>query len=245
MSRLAKTARDLLFAGRLNDWQTYHQAISSHLSGVQTVLDIGCGRGLLFPFPWASYPAIQRIGLDPDPSAAQNPGLSAFHLLSPGSPWPVEPASIDLAVARYVLEHVEDPRDFFHNLQTCLKPGGRFIFLTPNRLHPAMIVSRSLPHAAKQAILKWTSDVQEDDVFPTFYRINTPPRLRALAEASGLRVERLEAREYQPVGYLDFSLPTFALAYAFHKALQWTDLEATFGAFILGIFQKIDPTSHS
>ena len=241
MSRIVKQLRERFFANQLKDWQRYHQLIEEKLHQARVVLDIGCGRGEIAPFGWERYPQIKRIGLDPDPTARSHPGLAAFHLLEIGAPWPIEENSIDLAVARYVLEHVEDPDDFFRQLQRVLRVGGSFVFLTPNRLHPAALASRALPTTIKRIILKRSADVDEDDVFPTHYKMNDGFALKQLADRYGFRIESLAIREYGPIGYLDFSLPTFSLACSYYLATRWTGAEKLIGATILGCIQKQAP----
>ena len=220
------------------DWRQYHDLIRQTLRGDECVVDVGCGDGAVRPFPWERYPRVRLVGLDVDPAAAANPALDEFHRLDARAPWPVEAGAADVVLARYVLEHVAEPETFALNLERALKPGGSFVFLTPNRRHPAMAVSRALPVEWKRRILRRTRGVDESDVFPTFYRMNTPRRLRELFEMAGLRVERLDTREFEPCGYLEFAAPAYALACGWYSLLRRTGLERLLGAQILGVVRK-------
>jgi SAM-dependent methyltransferase len=220
----------------------FHEWIGKALEGgVRDVLDIGCGRGMIAPFPWRKFEGVRVTGIDPDPTAAANPSLTSF-LRVTGAPWPLPEGSFDLAVARYVLEHVVQPKQFLMEVRRVLRPGGSFIFLTPNVLHPAIRVSSILATSLKKRILKGTKGLDHEDVFPTWYRMNTRNELRQLAASCGLTITRFCVREFQPVGYLDFSVPTFFLALLFWKFLRATHLEDTWGGSILACLRKTEGT---
>lgn len=221
--------------GRRRDWEVYHRLILSRLRPGMTYVEVGCGDGQVLPFPWANAPDVRRIGLDPDPAAASNPLLDQFILLDLSAPhWPVPDGTADVVAARYVLEHVAEPEEFLNEAWRVLKPGGELLFLTPNRRHPAMLASAVLPLRLKRAILKRTRGVDEDDVFETYYRMNTPERLRRQLLWAGFRDLRIEAREFTPSEYLAFSAPAYLTACAYDGCVRALGLEAAFGAHILG-----------
>jgi SAM-dependent methyltransferase len=216
------------------DWEAYHAMVEGLLRPGLTVVDVGCGAGRVKPFPWRRHPGVRLVGLDPDPGAEANPTLDEFHLLEGGKAWPLEDASADLVLARYVLEHVADPRQFFEEAKRVLRPGGRLAFLTPNRRHPAMIASAMLPVSWKRTILRRARGVAEDDVFETYYRMNTPAVLAKRLLEAGFEVERLEARELEPCGYLEGSAAAYLAGCAWYGFVRETGLESMVGAHILG-----------
>ena len=140
-SALAAKLRNRMFGEKPTSMSVYHDLIAKAVEPGMTVLDVGCGRGALSPYPWHKHSNIKLWGIDPDPTAAENPHLESFTLLTDDPNWQIPSGTVDLAIARYVLEHVVDPTAFFRNLSRVLKPGGKFLFLTPNRWHPAMIAS--------------------------------------------------------------------------------------------------------
>ena len=221
-----------------SDWQAYHAMVQAELGPGMTVVEAGCGDGAVAPLPWERFPATRLIGLDVDPAAACNPALESFALLEPGRPWPVEDSSADLVLARYVLEHVAEPRSFLAEVARVLRPGGSFLFLTPNRRHPAMFVSARLPLGWKRHILERTRSTAEDDVFATYYRMNTPEELRRQIARAGLVAEHVEACELEPCGYLEFAAPAYALACAWFGFVRRTGLQRRLGASILGHVRK-------
>ena len=235
---LTATLRTRLVGDRLNDWETYHEWIASLLRPGMTVVEVGCGKGDIEPFPWDSYPGVRLIGLDPDPAARANPHVDEFIRLEAAEEWPVEPGAADLVVARYVIEHVARPRAFLSNVRRALKPAGRFLFLAPNLQHPAILLSHLLPVSAKRILLGATMGVGDDDIFPTFYRMNSARKLRRLARESGFTVERLVTREFSPCTYSDRFWPGFLAFYGYYAAATRTGLDRYFGATLLGQIQK-------
>jgi SAM-dependent methyltransferase len=235
---LAARVRRSLYGTRLNDYETYHALLPPLLRGRPTVLDVGCGDGRIAPFPWHEFPDVTRIGLDPDPAAAENETLQRFVRLEDERIWEVKDNSIDLAVSRYVLEHVQDPHLFLGNLRRVLKPGGRFVFLTPNSRHPVSLISSVLPHRLKERILERLHGAASDDIFPTHYRMNTPAQIRALAAASGLEIERLRGFDAVPVPSFDFFFPAFLCCVAYHEVVHRTGLEKVAGISLLGVLRK-------
>jgi len=202
------------------------------------VLDVGCGKGVLHPFPWDRFPDVVLAGIDPDPEAASNPRIREFNLLVPGEPWKLPPESFDLVICRYVLEHVEAPNEFLGNVHRVLKPGGLLIFLTPSRYYPAMIVSALLPHASHRRILARTKVSAENDVFPTFYRMNSKRALRGQAQQNRFEVDLLMQRDFQPADYLDFNSLLFVLNLLAYYVGKLVRLDRQIGASLLGVLRR-------
>src|SRR5439155_1432867 len=101
--------------------------------------------------------------------------------------------SFDLIVSIWVLEHLEDPLATFIEVRRVLRPGGHFIFLTPNLRNPLMLmnrIGRALP-ALQRRLVPRMYGRDEADTFPVRYRANTEREIRDHARGSDLRVEEL------------------------------------------------------
>lgn len=238
MSRAVKELRARLFANTPRDRDAYATEVAKRLAPGLTVLDVGCGKGRLNPFPWDRYPQIRRIGIDPDLEAADNPAIHEFHLMQPGKPFPVGDESVDLAICLYVVEHIEDPDAFLVDVRRVLRPGGRFVFLTPSRYHPVMMLSSRLPHQLHQSILARTKRSADNDVFATYYRMNSKLVLRAQASRHGFALELLIQRDFQPSDYFDFNLVLFSLHLGACYLGRLVRLDRQIGASLLGVFAK-------
>jgi 2-polyprenyl-3-methyl-5-hydroxy-6-metoxy-1,4-benzoquinol methylase len=91
----------------------------------------------------------------------------------------------DLATLRMVAEHVQNPQRTVLSLARLLRPGGRVVIYTPNRWSPGSIVAAVIPNKLHHYFTRLMWNTHEDDVFPTFYRMNTRRTLRTLFEAGG------------------------------------------------------------
>ena len=165
------------------------------------VYDVGCGSGELCSHDLRSSDRMV-IGVDADPAVARNPWVSVA-VRGSLSVLPFADASADLVVARYVLEHIAHPAQAFCEIARVLRPGGRFVLLTPNAYHYVALISRWTPDWVHRAA-KAGHGVASEDVFPTHYRANTRRAIGALATSAGFAVTRLEYHETSP-NYLEFS----------------------------------------
>jgi SAM-dependent methyltransferase len=160
------------------------------------ILDVGCGRGACADDPTAyrrqlrTFKGLGRrvIGIDVDPTAASHPFLDEFRLVpSANAHWPVESASIDVAVSCAVLEHVEDPVNFFSECSRVLKPGGYLCLRTSNTLSYAGLAARLIPNRYHAAVLRRlvAHPRRDADVFPTRHRCNTVFKIRRMLTRFG------------------------------------------------------------
>src|SRR5688572_10478272 len=159
----------------------FFNRINSLLDPSFTVLDVGCGRGAYGddPIPLRRKLRILKgkvskvIGIDVDPGAQENPFLDEFRLIQEAD-WPIENDSIDLIVCDQVLEHIDNPDQFFSEAHRTLKDGGYCCIRTPNRWSYIAIAATLIPNKYH---LNVTSVVQEgrkkENVFPTLYKCNS------------------------------------------------------------------------
>lgn len=218
----------------VKDWEAYHAVVASAVEHAETVVEVGCGDGAVAPFPWSVFPHVRLLGVDPDPAAARHPHAESVLEPTPDGCWPLPDRSAELVLARYVLEHVEHPTRFLAEVRRVLAPGGAFVFLTPNWLHPAALASRWLPVGWKRRILGATRGVDEDDVFPTWYRMNTAGALLQSLGEAGFGSIRMETREFEPCPYIAFCRPGRWAAKAYLQGIRGLRLERYLGASILG-----------
>ena len=74
------------------------------------------------------------IGFDLMPESvehAKSRGLENVSVHDLGTPWPLPPESVDVALMLDVLEHMEDPVTVMQHAKTSLKPGGGILFTVP------------------------------------------------------------------------------------------------------------------
>jgi 2-polyprenyl-3-methyl-5-hydroxy-6-metoxy-1,4-benzoquinol methylase len=183
--------------GHRHTQMAYHEWLLSLLSNRCDWLDLGCGHQV-FP-SWVDADAQgmiaschKAVGIDLDfPSLRKNLYLrdrvmgSLEHL-------PFSSASFDVVTCNWVVEHLESPATVLAEITRVLRPGGRFLFHTPNRNAPALRVAAHTPERLKAPLIWILEQRPAEDVFRTYYRMNTEEDIHRLAAGAGLEVERLE-----------------------------------------------------
>lgn len=232
-SRRVATLLDRFYPDYRDETWHYHRLIEKHLRSGMQVLDAGCGHRSDTAFLQAA--GCRVFGVDLDPRVAQNPGLH-FAIRGRLEQLPLADQSVDLVISRYVAEHLEDPVVVLAEVARVLRPGGKFVFLTPNRWHYVSVVARLTP----LAFHSWVNarrGVASDDVFPTFYRLNTRSRIAALAQQAGLQPVESRIFETRP-NYLLFSVPTFYLGLLYERIVNRLSWMAPIRVNIVAVLEK-------
>jgi SAM-dependent methyltransferase len=199
-------------------WQTSGSQLEAMVRGYATpessVLDLGCGRGGVVELIWRDVKL--AAGLDPDiPSLTGHRASGMPILRGVGEHLPFAAGSFDLVVCVWVLEHLKEPLNVLSEVRRVLRPGGHFVFLTPNLRNPLLVLNRvgkALPLVQSRLVSRFYGR-READTFPVQYRANTVGGLRRLAEASGLEVVELRVvpdPTYLAVNRFMFTTSVFA-----------------------------------
>jgi ubiquinone/menaquinone biosynthesis C-methylase UbiE len=154
----------------------------------QLVAEVGCGRGALVDLDksggaWQDLrgPGRRVIGIDIEDAGTENPVIDEFRLIGDDGRWPLDDASVDLAVSDFVLEHVTDPPAFVKELTRVLRPGGAFVARTVSRHSLLSAVARIVPnHSHAKVLTSLQPGREEQDVFRTAYQMNTRRALATL-----------------------------------------------------------------
>jgi len=174
------------------------------------ILDIGCGAG--FDGDGSMQESIAAvsssyIGIEPDEEIPSPRCCTAIHRC-PFEDAPVEPCSVDIAIASFVLEHLSNPERFFTKLHTVLVPGGVFWGFTMDRRHPFSIVSTL---AEKLRFKNWWLDRLHGQRikrryanYPTFYLANSPAQIAFSAKM----FRTSDSGSWGRIGQLDYYLPS-------------------------------------
>lgn len=167
----------------------FYSQIRALLNDQSHVLNFGAGRGAhISEDPVTFRRQLQDLrsvaahveGCDIDGAVLGNPYVHAARQIAPGDPLPYADASFDLIVSHSVFEHIEKPREVAAELGRVLKPGGVIAVMTPNAYGYVSIAARLVPNRLHRAALAAIQpDRKPEDVFPTFYRANTPAAVSA------------------------------------------------------------------
>lgn len=171
----------------------FHDLCRAHIPAAGRVLELGPGGGGQTS-EFLTGIAGSVTGLDVDPEARKNPFLREIHIYD-GTTFPLPDNSFDAVVSDYAMEHVEDPLPVLSEIRRVLKPGGVFVFRTPNARHYVSLFSRILP----DRLSRWARN--RDDrhpVFPKHFRFNTRGTCRRLLQETGFDVLELRLVEKEP-----------------------------------------------
>ena len=161
----------------------FFMRVNALLSSEATLLDFGAGRGRQFDMPNPGFPEeLQKfqgkvarvIGTDVYDGVLHHPYLDERHVTRPSQPLPLPDASVDIVVADWVFEHLKDPKQFVSEMERIVRPGGWICARTVNKWGYVGVGARLLPNAIHRSVVRKLIPVAKvEDVFPTYYRLNT------------------------------------------------------------------------
>jgi SAM-dependent methyltransferase len=229
-------------AGPPSDHAVFEAVVRERLSPSALVLDAGAGSGARHHEPYRETARV--VGVDVHPGLATNPNLShaAFADLTR---LPFKAGTFDLVYARYVLEHLDRPLTVFREMRRVLRPGGHFVFQTPNRFHYVAMAARLTPHrfhewfrARRRSHFGLSAADSHVETFPTRYLANDRRTLRCLAAASGFRVVTMQMIEPRPT-YLFFHPLAYRAGEAYRRLITRTDRLADLRCVIVGDLETL------
>lgn len=199
----------------------FYTQLAAIVQPTDIILDYGAGRGEALLDDKVDYRrSIQNFrgrcayldGCDIDPVVLQNPFLDHATVIRPGEPLPYPDKRFDVVIARWVFEHIESPSFTVAELLRVVKPGGIIAATTPNKWGYIGMAARLVPSRYHVNVLSRSQPHRKpEDVFPTFYRLNTPGALR---EAFGEQAEVFIARKAAEPGH-HFGRP------AIYRSVKW------------------------
>lgn len=174
-------------------------------------LDIGCGTGIStgdqrLMYLRAVAQAVDELwGVEPDTSIQPEHDLftNFQHALLEDAELPEN--YFDLAYSFMVMEHVADPERFLAAVQRSLKPGGVYLFITPNGHHYFTRIAGALKKIKlDELILRVLRGKSVEDYhYPVQYRCNRHRDIERLARASGYKPPQIACVEINgPKPYL-------------------------------------------
>lgn len=157
------------------------------------LLDIGCGRGGLIE--QLDHPLRLTTGIDPDFESLREYRLEGVPRAAAFSDWlPFMGDTFDIITAAWLLEHLKDPAATFSSVYRVLRPGGVFVFITPNARHPLTWANRVAGRFGRfqTSLVDRIYGRAAGDTFPTYYRANSLQTLKLQLTRAGFVMDRTD-----------------------------------------------------
>lgn len=174
-------------AGHFNPDDHYEAVVEQLVTDKSRWLDVGCGRHL-FPSnePLAELLSARcklLVGVDPDPTLAENPFVHEKVEIPIQEFWSKTP--FDLVTMRMVAEHVARPFELAQTLSRCTVPGEHVVVYTVNRWSPVPLFTSVVPFALHHPIKHLFWQAESKDTFPTHFQMNTRKTLAKIFASCG------------------------------------------------------------
>ena len=164
----------------------FYEWIKSYLKPDHIILDCGAGTGLLNPYNFKGH-CKKVVGIDLDERVLKNPLLDEAYVENFMYPYFPE-QSFNIVFANNVVEHIKKPAEFLKEMKRILRPEGVLFIKTSNRWHYVGVIGSFTPHWFHRFYNKLRG-VREEDVFPTFYKINQIIQIKNLGKKLNFNYE--------------------------------------------------------
>jgi SAM-dependent methyltransferase len=222
--------------GHVDGTTEFHAMCAAHIPSGAAILEVGAGPSN----PTSRYLSSlgHLSGLDIDPVVRSNEYLADARVLETDR-YPFADSHFDACVSNYVLEHVADPGSHLSEISRILRPGGVYLFRTPNLYHFIPIVSRLTPHWVHEAIANRLRNLGEDapDPYPTYYRLNSRRAIHLAATQANLRVRELRMVEKEP-SYGMASRLLFVTFMLYERVVNSSPLFADLRVNVFGVLER-------
>ena len=162
-----------------NNYNNYiFELISEYVEG-SNVLDFGAGYGQFTQFIQQKNKNVVAIEVNEKAISKldelQIPNYKSLDTLQ---------KKFETVVSLNVLEHIDDPKLFYKQIDKCLKSGGWFCARTPHKYCYVSIFATLFKNSLHSKLLKRIQpERKEIDVFPTKYKMNTMKDITKAFEA--------------------------------------------------------------
>jgi SAM-dependent methyltransferase len=189
-------AEKAIAPGLRSSQYAYYEALRDTLCGEPRWLDLGCGHQVFGDWMTREQDEVvgkarTAVGIDLDWEGLRRHPRLDRKVFGTLEALPFQSGAYDVISANMVVEHLTDPGRVLREVHRLLRPGGRFVFHTPNFYHWGTLLAFLIPDAVKKPLIRFFEGRRAEDVFATHYRMNTAGDVRREAGRNGFRLVRL------------------------------------------------------
>jgi SAM-dependent methyltransferase len=199
------------------------------------ILDAGCGHKTINDYPFRSK--ITYIGIDISKDSIDKNCNIDKGIVCDLMNIPLEDESVDIIVSAMVFEHLKSPDKVFQELSRLIRPDGYLIFMTPCVYNIVVIINRMFPHFISQKLGKALTGQEESDIFPTFYKVNSPKRIDAILTRNGFIKSNIIMYQPPPYAFV-FSKTVLKIINRFYQIINKYDQLQFLRGIIIGKYRK-------
>lgn len=175
----------------------YEEFLFRRASHATAWLDLGCGHRLLPDWRARAERVLLAlvpfvVGVDYDLESLRQHRSIQHRVRADARRLPFPDETFDLVTANMVVEHLDDPDTQFADIARILRPGGVFVFHTPNASSYFVAIARRLPDSLKTRMARFFEGRASEDVFHTHYRANRVHDIERIAARAGLHVDEMK-----------------------------------------------------
>ena len=224
--------------GWIDGTTIFHGMCSSLIPAEAEILEIGSGPSNETTDFLSGLGNLQGVDIDPD--ILTNKALSGAHVIT-GDAYPFSDNTFDACVSNYVNEHVTDPVSHLREVWRVLKPGGVYLFRTPNQFHYIAAVSALTPHWFHRLVANRLRNLPPEthDPYPTRYRLNSRRAVERLAMDNGFTVDQIRMIEAEPSYGMSTRLLFFPFL-AYERMVNFSEKLAGLRANIFAVLRKAE-----
>jgi len=148
-------------------WEVFNNLVKDSLNPETIWIDCGCGDNAMVD----TFGGLAKTAFGID--VVENKNKNNF-IMAEINNLPLPSNFADLITLRFVVEHFKNAEENLSELKRVLKTNGKIIILTTNLFSPLIFLPRLFfPYSLKSKILKKIFKVNEEDIFPTYHKLNT------------------------------------------------------------------------
>jgi ubiquinone/menaquinone biosynthesis C-methylase UbiE len=220
---------DVLDPDTIDSHRVYAELVRDVIQPDSAWLEVGCGHDVFVPWVRSAVDLTEKcsfvVGIDYDFDSLRKNHLIQNRVVGDLLALPCCDRTFDHITANMVMEHVADPVKALQSIDRLLKPDGVFIFHTPNYWHYWTFFNSLVPQKLKNKLIEFVEQRSEDDVFPTFYRLNTVKSITRAANKAGLRIRHLHRVSSSSSGAIFLLGPLIVFHLLFRRLTRWKLLE--------------------